>query len=141
LTGADGYFEFIELAVPVVGLKVEHRAYITVAIDGVASGTSDLVVAVGAGGIIEGRISDLDGNWLAGTQVLLSGGAKGTDGRVQTDRKGFFSFPGLPSGQYTVRVTNFGRGDGTPTNIKNAPTIEVFVKEGTTEFLEFEIDP
>ena len=141
LTGADGYFEFIELSVPVVELKVEHRAYITVAIAGVASGTSDLVVAIGAGGIIEGRISDLDGNWLAGTQVLLSGGAKGTDGRVQTDRKGFFSFPGLPSGQYTVRVTNFGRGDGTPTRIKDAPTYDVFVKEGTTEFLEFEIDP
>ena len=141
LTGADGYFEFIELAVPSVSLNVEHRAYITIGIEGVVSGTSDLIIAIGAGGIIEGRISDPEGNYLAGTQVLLSGGQKGTDARVQSDRKGFFSFPGLPHGQYTVRVTNFGRGDGTPTHIKNAPTVDVFVKEGTTEFLEIEIDP
>jgi hypothetical protein len=113
----------------------------TIGVEGVASGTSDLVIAIGAGGIIEGRISDTEGNFLAGTQVLLSGGEKGTDARVQSDRKGFFSFPGLTRGQYTVRVTNFGRGDGTPTRIKNAPTIDVFVKEGTTEFIEFEIDP
>ena len=99
-----------------------------------------LIIAIGAGGIIEGRISDLDGNFLAGTQVLLSGGIKGTDARSQTDRKGFFTFPGLPTGNYVVRVTNFGRGDGTPTQIKNAPTFEVRVEAGTTEFLEVEIE-
>jgi len=141
LTGADGFFEFIELSVPSVQLKIEHRAYITISVNDVTSGTADLVIAIGAGGIIEGRILDLEGNSLAGTQVLLSGGAKGTDARVQSDRKGFFSFPGLPRGQYTVRVTNFGRGDGSRTDLKNAPTIEVFVEEGTTEFLEVEIEP
>lgn len=140
LTGADGYFEFIGLAVPTISLKVEHRAYITESVDGVLSGTADLVIAIGAGGIIEGRVSDLDGNFLAGTQVLLSGGVKGTDARSQTDRKGFFTFPGLPSGIYVVRVTNFGRGDGTPTDIKNAPTFEVRIEAGTTEFLEVEIE-
>ncbi|MEC9477423.1 MAG: carboxypeptidase-like regulatory domain-containing protein [Planctomycetota bacterium] len=140
MTGADGYFEFIGLAVPSVKLTVAHRAYITESVDGVLSGTADLVIAIGAGGIIEGRVSDLDGNFLAGTQVLLSGGIKGTDARSQTDRKGFFSFPGLPSGNYVVRVTNFGRGDGTPTDIKNAPTFEVQVDAGRTEFLEVEIE-
>lgn len=140
MTGADGYFEFIGLAVPQLSLRVEHRAYITESVDGILSGTADLVIAIGAGGIIEGRIADLEGNFLAGTQVLLSGGIKGTDARSQTDRKGFFSFPGLPSGIYVVRVTNFGRGDGTPTDIKNAPTFEVRVAAGTTEFLEIEIE-
>ncbi|MGE4619751.1 MAG: carboxypeptidase regulatory-like domain-containing protein [Planctomycetota bacterium] len=139
LTGADGFFEFIGLSVPSIDLSVSHRAYISERVDGVASGTSDLVIAIGAGGIIEGRVSDLDGNYLAGTQVLLSGGVKGTDARSQTDRKGFFTFPGLPTGVYVVRVTNFGRSDGTPTDIKNAPTFEVTVNAGTTEFLEVEV--
>ena len=140
LTGADGYFEFIGLAVPTITLKVEHRAYISETVEGVLSGTADLIIAIGAGGIIEGRVSDRDGNFLAGTQVLLSGGIKGTDARSQTDRKGFFTFPGLPTGHYVIRVTNFGRGDGTPTRIKNAPTFEVRVEAGTTEFLEVEIE-
>lgn len=140
MTGADGYFEFIGLAVPEIKLSVTHRAYITEVVDGILSGTTGLVIAIGAGGIIEGRVSDLDGNFLAGTQVLLSGGEKGTDARSQTDRKGFFSFPGLPTGNYVVRVTNFGRGDGTPTDIKNAPAFEVEVDAGTTQFLEVEVD-
>lgn len=138
MTGHDGYFEFIGLSVPQVDLKVEHRAYITEVIDDVLSGTADLVVAIGTGGIIEGRVVDSNGEFVAGVQVLLSGGVKGTDSRTQTDRKGFFTFPGLPTGEYTVRVTNFGTATQ-KIPLSNAPTFEVRLQAGSTEFIEFEL--
>ena len=138
MTGPDGYFEFIGLSVPQVDLKVEHRAYITEVIDDVLSGTADLVVAIGTGGIIEGRVVDSNSEFVAGVQVLLSGGVKGTDSRTQTDRKGFFTFPGLPTGEYTVRVTNFGTATQ-KIPLSNAPTFEVRLQAGSTEFIEFEL--
>jgi len=138
LTGPDGYFEFIGLATPQVDLKVEHRAYITEVVDDVLSGTADLVVAIGSGAIIEGRVVDENGDFVAGVQVLLSGGTKGTDSRTQTDRKGFFNFPGLPTGSYTVRVTSFGTADK-KIPLDQAPTAEINVQAGSSEFIEFEL--
>ena len=138
MTGPDGYFEFIGLSVPQVDLKVEHRAYITEVVDDVLSGTADLVVAIGTGGIIEGRVVDSNGEFVAGVQVLLSGGVKGTDSRTQTDRKGFFTFPGLPTGEYTVRVTNFGTATQ-KIPLSDAPTFQVRLQAGSTEFIEFEL--
>ena len=138
MTGPDGYFEFIGLSVPQVDLKVEHRAYITEVVTDVLSGTSDLIVAIGTGGIIEGRLFEPNGDSVPGVQVLLSGGVKGTDARTQTDRKGFFTFPGLPTGTYTVRVTSFGTTQR-KISLNDAPTFEVFLPAGTTEFLEIEL--
>lgn len=138
MTGPDGFFEFIGLSVPEVDLKVEHRAFITEVVDNVLSGTADLVVAIGTGGIIEGRVVDDRGDFVAGVQVLLSGGSKGTDSRTQTDRKGFFVFPGLPTGSYTVRVTNFGTASK-KIPLSDAPTFTVDLRAGTTEFIEFEL--
>ena len=138
MTGPDGYFEFIGLSVPQVDLKIEHRAYITEVVTDVLSGTSDLIVAIGTGGIIEGRLFETNGDSVPGVQVLLSGGVKGTDARTQTDRKGFFTFPGLPTGTYTVRVTSFGTTQR-KISLNDAPTFEVFLPAGTTEFLEIEL--
>ncbi|OUU20067.1 MAG: hypothetical protein CBC13_11285 [Planctomycetia bacterium TMED53] len=137
MTGPDGFFEFIGLSAPQVDLKVEHRAYIGETVRDVLSGTADLVVAIGSGGIIEGRVVD-GADFVAGVQVLLSGGGKGTDSRTQTDRKGFFTFPGLPSGTYTLRVTSFGTGDR-KIPLDQAPTAQVSVDAGSSEYIEFDL--
>ena len=84
---------------------------------------------------------DMDGvlsDFVAGVQVLLSGGGKGTDSRTQTDRKGFFTFPGLPSGTYTIRVTSFGTGDR-KIPFDQAPTAQVSVDAGSSEYIEFDL--
>ena len=138
-TGRDGSFHFIGLSAVVVNLKVEHRAYISEMISEVDSGITDLTIALGQGGIIEGRVFDDEGVAVAGIQILLAGAVKGHDNRTQTDRKGVFNFGGLPSGAYTIRVTNFGV-KGARVDLAKAPSYEVQVRTGGTEFLEIVLE-
>lgn len=139
ITTPDGAFHFIGLSAGSVDLKVEHRNYISELVASVNSGVTDVVIALGQGGLIEGRVFDYEGGEVAGIQVLLSGEIKGHDNRTQTDRKGSFTFGGLPSGRYSVRVTNFGI-KGARVDLAKAPTYEVQVRAGRTEYLEIRLE-
>ncbi len=132
----DGSFQIIGLASGKVTLRVEHRNYMTEMITDVHSGTSNLEIALVAGGSIEGTVSSADhGKEMSGLQILLSGEQRGQDRRVVTDRRGRFSITGLDSGMYTLRVTNFGR-PGQEVDLPSAPTYKVEVVAGETTIFD-----
>ncbi|MFQ5653946.1 MAG: carboxypeptidase regulatory-like domain-containing protein, partial [Planctomycetota bacterium] len=136
-TDRDGYFEFIGLAAERVNVKVEHRDFLTLNLHDEPVGGGDLEIALDAGGIIEGMLFGADGTPRPGVQILITGGPKRHSDKAVTDRKGFYSFTGLGSGTYTLRVTEFGRAGVKRANIANAPTYEVGVATGTV--LTFDI--
>ena len=61
-------------------------------------------VALAQTGTIQGRITDQDGQPIAGATVSLEGTGLGT----QTDGQGGFALRGVPAGSYTIRVEAVG---------------------------------
>jgi hypothetical protein len=60
----------------------------------------------GVGGSISGTVTDPAGAVVARTAVTVTNTATGIEQTVATDDKGFYSFPSLPVGHYTVEVSN-----------------------------------
>ena len=133
MVAEDGTFEIIGLKSGRVTLKIEHRLYMTEIYQDIESGTRDLEIPLGSGGSIEGVVTGEGGKLQSGTQILISSNQPGNDRRVVTDRRGRYSVAGLPSGLYTLRVSNFGRPDAD--NRIGAP-YEVEVVAGETTILD-----
>ena len=126
----DGSFEIIGLKSGRVTLKIEHRSYMTEIVQDVTSGTTDLEIPLSAGGSIEGVVTGDGGKIQPGMQILISSPQPGGDRRVVTDRRGRYSVSGLPSGLYTLRISNFGRPGGRSDLDGDTPTYEVEVFAG-----------
>jgi Carboxypeptidase regulatory-like domain len=79
----------------------------------------------------------------AGLQILLASEGRGQDRRVVTDGRGMYAITGLPSGEYVVRVTDFGRREqgGAPMPLETAPAYKVNVAEGEVTVLDIQLQP
>ncbi len=138
-TAADGSFDLIGLSSQRVTLKFEHRSYMSEVVRDVQSGTKDLEMALGAGGTIEGTVTR-GGVGVASQSVLLASGGKGQDRRVVTDRKGWYSITGLPSGDYVLRVMNFGSRENDEKLRDGGVQYDAQVFEGETTILDIPLD-
>ncbi len=139
VVGEDGTFEIIGLKSGRVTLKIEHRLYMTEIYQDIEQGVRDLEIPLGAGGSIEGVITGYGGKLQSGMQILISSPQPGNDRRVVTDRRGRYSVNGLPSGVYTLRVSNFGRPSGDRMDPANSIPYEVDVIAGETSILDIGI--
>jgi len=142
-SGPDGSFEILGLASAQVTLKFEHRSYLEQVIRDIQTGTTGLEVELSAGGTIEGKvIIGGEGKTASGYQILLASEGRGHDRRVVTDGRGNYSITGLPSGQYIIRVTDFGRANpgGPPMPIETAPAYKVNVVEGEVTVLDISLE-
>jgi len=142
-TGADGTFELIGIASGQITLKIEHRSYLEEVLRDVQAGAAGLEVALSAGGTIEGTVRAGDAGKLAtGYQILLASEGRGHDRRVVTDGRGMYSITGLPSGEYVLRVTDFGQREpsgGLPP-IDKAHVYKLSVVEGEITVLDIQLE-
>jgi hypothetical protein len=65
---------------------------------------SFLVAHAATGGSIAGRISDANGEVIAGARLTLINVAQHAMYTAATDSKGLYSFPNLPVGEYTLQI-------------------------------------
>lgn len=139
-TDASGFFEFIGLSVHAISVRIEHRDYMTLVEHEIPIGSEQMRFELDQGGVIEGRI--FEGNELkADAQVFLIG-PDGKSDRQVSDRKGMFTFSGLVSGSYELRVSDFGRlrESGVKSPIENAPRQVVNVVQGSISNVEFHLE-
>jgi iron complex outermembrane recepter protein len=73
----------------------------------------------GNGHILKGKVTDIDGNPLAGASVVIAGTFKG----VQTGMDGYYSFNDLKGGGYTIRFSFIGFEPRTTDLILNSDTV------------------
>lgn len=59
-------------------------------------------------GVVEGRVQDPDGAWIAGARVRLETGEARSNRTAETDAQGRFVFREVPAGAYRLTVTNPG---------------------------------
>jgi len=138
LVREDGSFVIEGLKSSQVTLKIEHRLYMTEIYQDVRSGTENLEIPLNSGGTIEGVVTDEAGEFRPNVQILVKASEPGYDRRVVTDRRGYYSINGLPTGIYTLRVTDFGRpNQGKPSRDPGeAIAWEVEVIAGQTTILD-----
>lgn len=66
------------------------------------------VSATGDTGVVEGRVQDPDGAWIAGARIRLEMGQARLSRTAETDALGRFVFRGVPAGAYRLTVTDPG---------------------------------
>lgn len=132
-TDSLGNFELRHVPDGVYSLRVSAKGFEPIFEDSlrVASGNGLLMAATlvpdrlgpvadvtvlrgGEGGVIAGRVSDLDGKPLAYANVVLVGTRWG----ATTDTKGEFAIRNLPDGVYDVRVLMMGFTPGTADSVR-----------------------
>lgn len=144
-TDRDGSFLIEGLSVDGVSIRIEHREFMTYTEHNLAAGNTDLIFELDRGGMIEGRVIDGNGEPLSGRQILMTG--EGRNDRQVTDRKGSFTFSGLPGGQYVLRATQiFMKGEtgeeseARGKSVASSPSREVIVEIGGISYVEFVIE-
>ncbi|MGE3165663.1 MAG: carboxypeptidase regulatory-like domain-containing protein [Planctomycetota bacterium] len=145
-TDREGNFLIEGLNVDGVSIRIEHREFMVYTEHNLSAGSTDLVFQLDRGGVIEGRVINSNGEELSGRQILMTG--EGRNDRQVSDRKGSFTFSGLPSGQYILRATQiFMKGEDTEQARKErarspaeSPAKEVIVQVGETSFVEFVVE-
>lgn len=109
--GADGSFEFIDLADGTYHIGLYDQPYITsgevppITISN-AESVRDLKIPVMLGGSVTGRATDAEtGAPIVGMafRAMSRGGGGGSRYQAETDEEGIYRIEGLPSGQYLIR--------------------------------------
>lgn len=103
-TGADGRFELAHVLPGSKSLRIEAEGLATAWVDGVdtsAVARSELVVRLGRGGTIEGRVEEDDGQPWAGAEVVVVAmdqhlRQRQSVGLARTDAEGRYRFEHLP---------------------------------------------
>ncbi len=85
---------------------------------GMALLLSPLMVAHGAGGRIEGKVTDPKGALVAGAEVTATDEINNQSYRAKTDQQGKYKIEGIPAGVYTVVVSAKGFGEGRLQSVK-----------------------
>lgn len=76
------------------------------------------VIVFGAGGRIEGKITDPKGAVVAGANVTATDPVTNKTQTAQTDKQGHYKIEGLPAGTYTVSVTAPGFSEARRESVK-----------------------
>ncbi len=84
-------------------------------------------------GTVVGTVSDSSGGLVSGAQVTITDVGTGTSRSAATDTSGYYAFPNLPPGTYSVRVQEQGFSS------KQRDDIAVLVN--STERVDFTIQP
>ncbi|SRR6266545_4330993 len=113
----------------------ERRLSFTLAIVVLSLLAGPLATVRGAGGSIEGKVTDPKGAFVAGAAVTVSESETNQTFTGVTDQQGHFKIDGLPAGTYTVTVSAQGFSEASRANVK--------VEEGAvaTVDLKLEIAP
>src|SRR6266550_6300900 len=77
-----------------------------------------LVIAHGAGGRIEGKVTDPNGAAVAGAIVTVTDPVSNQNFRATTDSEGRYKVEGVPAGTYLVVVSAKGFSEGRRDEIK-----------------------
>ncbi len=77
-----------------------------------------LLIVHGAGGQIEGRVTNTKGESVAGAAVTVTDDATQKSFKAITDQDGRYKVEGLPPGTYTVVISAKGFGDGRKQSVK-----------------------
>lgn len=137
-TGVDGDFLIQGLNVNQVKVEFSHVNYMPITLT-LQVDTLDNSIALSRGGLVSGAVTAPNGTPQSGIQLLLNG--QGKSDRQVTDRKGHFTFSGLPDGTYTIRIWSFGVRSKEPVgDPKSAPTYTVVVQNGEASFLDIKFD-
>lgn len=94
----------------------------------------DLVLTLGSGGVLTGRVCKSDGTPWAGASVLIGSVDSTTLRDATTDESGNFQVDGLSTGEYTVTAISLS---GTSMLSGERPTRSVRVEEGQTSEVDF----
>lgn len=89
--------------------------------------TVPLIVAHGAGGRIEGKVTDPKGAAVAGAAVTITDETGQQKFTAVTDQQGHYKVEGLPAGVYTVVITASGFSDARKETVKVAEGAGVLV--------------
>ena len=80
--------------------------------------TMPLIVAHGAGGRIEGKVTDPKGAAVMGASVTISEETTNQRFTALTDSQGHYKVEGLPAGVYTVVISATGFGESRKESVK-----------------------
>lgn len=94
----------------------------------------DLVLTLGSGGVLTGRVCTSDGEPWAGASVLIGSADSATLRDATTDESGNFQVDGLSTGEYTVTAIGLS---GANMLGGERPTRSVRVEEGQTSEVDF----
>jgi len=120
----DGFFTLAHVPVGTETIRVIHPDYAARIVGGIAVSagrTSDVEVALSAGGTIEGRVYDLQGNPQPAQVLYVQDAAgyagvgdeeAGRMGRAVTDANGFYRIEHLPTELCYIRKINKGQEPG-----------------------------
>ncbi len=109
-TDVQGYFELTGIGRTNVSVKVRKEGYVE-EVKKVASGNSELQVALEPGGSLQGYVYAADGSPMPGQTLLLTGQSGYNESGV-SDRNGRYFFRSLKEGNYSIRLSSLGMSEG-----------------------------
>ena len=135
-TDSAGAFTLAGLSPGRVTVEVRTRDHAPASLGRVEVPGADVTVEVGMGGRVEGVVLDATGNAIAGTQVIVSGGAMGF-GRQRmatSDAAGFYELDRVVPGTYQIMKMDSSSAFGV------GGMSSVVVREGETTRHDFKPD-
>jgi hypothetical protein len=109
--------------------RILHTLLLTICL---AAGMVSFVIVHGAGGGVEGKVTDPKGAVVAGAAVTLTQSETNQTFTAVTDRQGHFKIEGVPAGTYTLTIAAQGFSEAQRADIK--------VEEGAVANLDFKLE-
>jgi hypothetical protein len=136
--GADGRFEFTQLAEGTYNVIARHPNYANASSGPIQLATAQsidsIALRLGQGGILEGNVYRR-GKPLEGALVLILGADTGVSTTATTDASGYYVVDGLATGMYEVTVTMTSSGGLGDVFDRQGASVQVI--EGQTARLDF----
>lgn len=114
-TGTTGYYSFFNVPAATYTVTVSKAGYISTSVSGVvlAAGTTKTQnFALGTAYLLAGRVTTSGGVGISGATVTVNSGASAT-----TDTGGYYTFPTLAAGTYTVTASKTGYVSSTASGV------------------------
>lgn len=136
--GADGRFEFTQLAEGMYNVIARHPNYANASSGPISLATAqtidNIALRLGQGGILEGNVYRR-GKPLEGALVLILGADTGVSMTATTDASGYYVVDGLATGMYEVTATMTSSGGLGDVFDRQGASVQVI--EGQTARLDF----
>jgi protocatechuate 3,4-dioxygenase beta subunit len=104
-TDAQGHFVLDGLSPGSVDVEVRAVDHAPTSSAGIVAPSADVLITIGVGGAVEGRVTAEDGTPLPGEQVMVGQGMGGGH-TGKTDSKGDYRVERLPPGKYQLKLVD-----------------------------------